>query len=192
MTTYFYCSQDDPERNNSISVFKGLLTQYLEQCPELLPFCDEKRNGELSLSNPKIVKDLLKSFIEFVPKQYIIVDGLDECDDKNFKERKEMMTFLSQLVKDADSRNPGKLRVLFVSQIFSDIKRELSTASTVSICVEDVKKDIWEYVRRRLEHLRTRFGLGVEQVSNIQEKTCFRADGKKFTFIPACVDTKSS
>ncbi|KAI9663834.1 MAG: hypothetical protein M1821_007324 [Bathelium mastoideum] len=177
MTTYFYCSQGDPERNNAIAVFKGLLSQCLDQCPELLPYCEEKRNGELTLSNPKTIKDLLKLFSEFVPKQYIIVDGLDECEGNNFKERKEIMAFLNQLVKDSDARAPAKLRVLFVSQSFSDISRELSTAMTITLGPEDNKHDIKAYVYQQAEKLRVKFGLNEEQSIQIQEKTCLRADG---------------
>ncbi|KAL9075640.1 MAG: hypothetical protein Q9157_003927 [Trypethelium eluteriae] len=166
----------DPVRNNSVSVFKGLLRQSLEQCPELLPYCDEKRNGELTLNTPKVVKDLLKIFSDFVPKQYVIIDGLDECDD--LTERKEIMTFMNQLVKDSDARAPGSLRVLFVSQIFNDIKRELSAASIeITLRPEDNQGDIQRYVQQEVEELRIKYVLDKEQANHVRERTCFRADG---------------
>ncbi|KAL9086588.1 MAG: hypothetical protein Q9165_007031 [Trypethelium subeluteriae] len=177
MTTYFYCSQGDPVRNNSVSVFKGLLRQSLEQCPELLPYCDEKRNGELTLNTPKVVKDLLKLFSDFVPKQYVIIDGLDECDD--LTERREIMTFMNQLVKDSDARTPGSLRVLFVSQIFNDIKRELSAASIgIPLRPEDNQGDIQAYVHQEVEELWIKFDLDKPQANRVRERTCFRADGE--------------
>ncbi|KAF2181728.1 hypothetical protein K469DRAFT_691815 [Zopfia rhizophila CBS 207.26] len=123
-TSYFYCKDNDPERNSTLAVLKGLLTQMLDHYPELLPHCYDTRlsSPEVFLRSPGIAKQLLEVFCAKYPEQYIIIDGLDECDRP---ERKEILRCFIGLVASCELEHPGKLRVLFVSQEYPDVRKIL-------------------------------------------------------------------
>jgi hypothetical protein len=175
-TSYFYCKGGDEERDKCTSVFKGLLSQLLSQCHELIPWCHEKHlsSGELVLTSAGLAKQLLDVFCQKIPKQYIIIDGLDECDPA---ERKLVLSFFTAMVDRCDAQQPGKLRVLFVSQDFNDIRKALPTAATISLGPTDNEGDIKAYVEIWAAKIQRKFELDSDQVDWIEASTCARAQG---------------
>jgi hypothetical protein len=175
-TGYFYCQEDDPEKNDCISIFRGLLSQLLNHCRELIPYCYEKylSSGELNLTSPALAERLLKLFLEKIPKQFIIIDGLDEC---NPAQRKLVLSFFTSMVDRCDEREPGKLRVLFVSQDFHDIGKALQTADVMKLTPEDNENDIKAYVHDWSKRIREKYLLNDEQIEFIQESTLIRSKG---------------
>ena len=85
------------------------------------------------------------------------------------------------MVDRCDEREPGKLRVLFVSQHSADIERALQTATILKITPEDNKNDIKAYVHDWCGKIREKYDLELETVEYIQESTCLRSKG---TFYP--------
>lgn len=146
-TAYFYCKHSDTEKNTSMSVFRGLLSQLLTQNRSILPFCFDKTltKGELTMTSTATAQEMLELFFESSPKQYIIIDGLDECSPV---ERKLVVSFFSSILHKFDSKEPGKLRLLFVSQNEDDIKKALSTAALVSLGPDDIENDLQIFTRK--------------------------------------------
>ncbi|KAI9858937.1 MAG: hypothetical protein M1813_007239 [Trichoglossum hirsutum] len=175
-TGYFYCRGSDPEKNNCTSIFKGLLNQLLSQCRDLVPYCHDRHlsSGELTLTSPGLTKQLLELFCQRIQKQYIIIDGLDECDPT---ERKLVLSFLNVMVDRCDMYQPGKLRVLFVSQDYNDIRKALPTAAIISLGPTDNENDIKAYVKEWAMNIQRKFGLEKDQVDLIITLTCARARG---------------
>lgn len=153
-----------------------MLTQFLNQCPELIPYCYDKyrTSGELNLSTTGLAEQLLKLFIESLPKLYIIIDGLDECDDA---QRKLILSFFTKIVSHCDYNNPGKLRVLFTSQDYLDIAKALQAAPVLRLTAEDNKNDIAAYVRVWCKKIQEKHELNNAQVQDIEDATCIRAQG---------------
>jgi hypothetical protein len=180
-TGYFYCRGSDPEKNNCTSIFKGLLNQLLSQCRDLVPYCHDRHlsSGELTLTSPGLTKQLLELFCQRIQKQYIIIDGLDECDPTEWK---LVLSFLNVMVDRCDMYQPGKLRVLFVSQDYNDIRKALPTAAIISLGPTDNENDIKAYVKEWAMNIQQKFGLEKDQVDLIITLTCARARGNtKFT-----------
>jgi len=175
-TSYFYCKESDPERNNCISIFKGLLNQLLNQCRDMVPYCYDKHlsSGELTLSSENLAKQLLELFCQKISKQFIIIDGMDECD---VAERKLVLSFFTKIVDRCDSYEPGKLRVLFVSQDFNDIKKALPTAAVISLGATDNENDIKLYVNERAMKIKQKHELENYQIERIKASTCAKAHG---------------
>ena len=109
-TVFFYCSDPDPQRNDCISIYRGILSQLLGKCPELIPYCYEKSqtSGELNLITTRLAEQLLKLFFERIARLYIVIDGLDECD---LPQRKLVLSFFTAIVAHCDDYDPGKLRI---------------------------------------------------------------------------------
>lgn len=127
--------------------------QLLNQYPEMLPPCHTKRtgSGEPVLRSIDRAKKLFEDFCSIPEKIYIIIDGLDECEQL---ERKQLLDFLVGVVTQSDTSDPGKLRVMVVSQEYGDIKRALHSPSSskivpsiVIISEADNRHDIKSYVR---------------------------------------------
>ena len=182
-TAYFYCSEGDEKRNDSTAVFTGLLTQLIAQsrgideCNSLIPYCYDKSLVELSPS-PKTAEDLLTYFCNTFSSLFLIVDGLDECEQDK---RKHIITALVKVVTMCDKQNPGKVRVLLVSRNIHDIKANLATATCLELQRNDTLPDITNYVRFREERLRQKFELTIEEGDYIVDEVVTKSAGR---FIP--------
>ena len=88
--------------------------------------------------------DLIQKTIDRLPKTYIIVDALDECQD-----REALLKFLRHLC----SFNPSKLHLLATSRE-CDITKRLSANVTCAMNIQSavVDKDIEVYIDHLLEN----------------------------------------
>ncbi|TVY50823.1 Vegetative incompatibility protein HET-E-1, partial [Lachnellula cervina] len=185
-TAYFYCKENDTEKNHCISVFRGLLQQLLGQCKELVPYCYDKvsSTGELTLTTTTLAEQLLKVFFEKLGRQCVVIDGLDECGPA---QRKLLLSFFSKMVDHCDERDPGKLRVLFVSQVSIDIEKALQSATIMRLTAKDNKNDITTYVGHWCTEIQQKYDLESSTVEFIRESTCLRASGM-FLFAKLVLD----
>jgi Cdc6-like AAA superfamily ATPase len=163
ITSYFYCHDGDQSSNTAIGILKGLVDQLLDQCPTLLPPCYTKRtsSGEPVLRSLHQAKRLFEDCCSAVSKLFIIVDGLDECDQV---ERKQAIDIFTEVVGLCDADEQGKLRVLFVSQEYADIRRALHTSAAtrmipriIRLVDANVKSDISTYVRLWVDRIALQF-----------------------------------
>lgn len=152
------------------------MKQLICQCRDLVPFCHDKysASGELTLTSANLAKQLVELFCQRISQQYIIIDGLDECD---ITERKLVMLFFSALVDRFEMKEPGKLRVLFVSQDENDIRKGLTTAAWIPLDPTDNAKDIKTFVHKWSVSIQQKFELDDQSINYIEESTCFRAQG---------------
>lgn len=146
------------------------------QCPELLSHCYDKihPSGQVVLTTSQLTEQLLKLFSEQICKQYIIIDGLDECDPG---QRKSLLSILSRIVDECDERDPGKVRLLLVSQDYLDIRRGLPKASVLKLTPEHNKNDIRNYVQQRTRAIELKYNLGSDIVQFIHDTTLARSEG---------------
>jgi hypothetical protein len=157
---YFYCHDGDQNTDSAIGILKGLSDQLLEQYTDLLlPSFYTRRtsSGDATLRSLHVAKKLLDDCCLIVPKLFLVVDGLDECESVD---RKEILETLTRLAGECNVTEPGKLRVLVVSQHYADIQRSLqSSAATklapriIALSESDVQSDIKTYVRIWVEKI---------------------------------------
>ena len=162
-TCYFYCHFDDQTSNSAVSIIKGLVDQILDKYPDKLPLCYVRRtsSGEPSLRSLNVAKKLLEDFCDTVPQLFVIIDGLDECEGV---ERKQILDVITNIVGRRDAAEPGKLRLLIVSQDYADIRKGLHSASVarmaptiLQITGADHEKNIQAYVRLYVNRIACRF-----------------------------------
>ena len=181
-TSFFYCKDTDPERNDSLSIFKGILSQLLHNHRDLLPHCHEKRlaSGELNLTSTSLAQQLIELsiqnliFVQNISKLNVVIDGLDEC---NMIERKSIMSFLVALVEKCDERDPGRLRVLFVSQDYPDISKLFVTTAVMSLTATDIGNDLAQYVRKWSREIQKKHNLTESQQESLVVSTLAGAGG---------------
>lgn len=155
-TAFFYCKHDDPETLTTSSILKMLLMQQLSWRDDLVPYFAEQRknSGEPTLASDRLSKALFSLACKGADRQYIIIDGIDEC---SFDQRTNLVEHLTKLVAECEASAPGKLRVLIVSQIDKGLKRSLANATEISL--NDVQnfrehqEDINKYVLHKASQI---------------------------------------
>ena len=121
-----------------------------------------------------VAQQLFKMFLENLPKVFIIIDGLDECE---ISQRKLLLSFLTEQVGHWDDRETGKLRIMFVSQRMPDIEKALQTATIFSLSRQDNESDIKVFVEAKCKEIKDKYGLDMERMAFIRESTCIRSEG---------------
>jgi vacuolar-type H+-ATPase subunit F/Vma7 len=166
-----------------VSVLKGILEQFVDQYPDLMPYCHSRytTSGEPALRSAPIAKRLLEDLCITIPRQFIVVDGLDECE---VVERKQILEFLVQLASTCDLEEPGKLRILIVSQDYPDIKRTLHSSTNTRIVPRiitlpstDNENDIRIFVNDWAGKVKEKHDLDNDQTDYIKQLTVKRAQG---------------
>lgn len=137
----------------------------------LVPYCHDEMNTsrDSTLVTEALTEKLLKVFCETIPKQYIIIDGLDECPPA---ERQNLVRVLKGIVKTCDENSHlGKPRLLIVSQNLGDIQKSLAEANSMELRHNDNWLDIKQFVYKSAEELKGRFELEMELAQQIKEFT---------------------
>jgi hypothetical protein len=180
VTAFVYCRDGDTNSDSALGILKGLAHQLLDDPEEndlILPVFYSRRmtGGDATLRSTQQARVLLEEGCNIVPKSFLIVDGLDECDPK---ERKEALVNLTQLVDNCNSLTPGSVRLLIVSQHFQDIQRGLEGTSTsklapkiIRLAERDVNSDITAYIRVWVDKI---------AASNCSDESPFSEDMKQY------------
>ncbi|KAJ4302641.1 hypothetical protein N0V90_001530 [Kalmusia sp. IMI 367209] len=184
ITSYFYCHYESQGCDTAVGVLKGLIHQLLNQYPDLLPPCHTKRvsSGEPVLRSLQLAKKLFDDCCSISSKIFIVIDGLDECEQA---ERKQLLEFLVEIVTQCDTSEPGKLRVLVISQDYADIRRALHSSSVtkivpniVSLSATDNESDIQTYVRSKVDRIASQYTPFDEEAKEyLRNLTVARAKG---------------
>ncbi|RYN46116.1 hypothetical protein AA0118_g12682 [Alternaria tenuissima] len=184
LTCFFYCHDGDPMSSTAVGILKGLADQLLDQYPQMLPPCFTRRrlSGEPSLRSISQAKKLLEDFCDTIPKLFIVIDGLDECEKA---ERSQVLDILTQVVGYRDTIDPGTLRLLVASQDLIDIRKGFnSSASTkvapmiLRISETDNEGDIRAFTRLWVDKIASRFPPFSEDMKEyLQNLTVVNAKG---------------
>ncbi|KAJ4267531.1 hypothetical protein NW762_003638 [Fusarium torreyae] len=150
-TCFFYCQEDDNEHRTHLDILKGILLQMVNLDEYILPLChDKKTNGGVDLLDAAVVQKLIETFVEHSPRQYIVIDGIDECERTEIQ---QTARFFKDLVSRCDTQiKVGHLRVMFIGRETSETRKYLSGDDCTSIPLkpEDNQDDIRAFVQKKL------------------------------------------
>ncbi|KAL4951216.1 hypothetical protein BDW69DRAFT_42142 [Aspergillus filifer] len=174
LTCYFYCNEKVETQTSALAILRGILLQLLQQHSELVPFCHHrmKNSRTPTLSDLSIAHSLIETFCERIPKLYMVIDGLDECEEG----RKDALETFKSLIRKTENYAPGKLRVLFLSRPLPEIKREIPDAAILALGPEHNKDDIQRYCLRRKCELE-KFDFSEAILNDAVNRICIKADG---------------
>ncbi|KAM5366412.1 hypothetical protein ACJZ2D_010522 [Fusarium nematophilum] len=186
-TYFFYCQEDDAENRTFLGILNGILSQMVEQDDYVLPLCDDKRinGGGDTLANVQTTQNLIEAFAEYNERQYIIIDGLNECEDTEIR---QTAGFFMELVAKHDKQSQGKLRVMFLSQPLPDMKKYLpEDKACITLKSTDNAEDIRTFVKKRLlkfsqsDGTHAHFNLSQPDKDQIESAIC-RQSGEMFLY----------
>lgn len=171
---YFYCRDQDEQRNKFSCVVKGILAQLLIQNSLLLPYLYAECLKKVTLETKHDCVRILSTVLKANPKTFILLDGLDECEQK---ERNALLNFFTTAITET-ATIPGKLRVFFVSQELKDIRNSLHVADTLRLKETHLEKDIKSYAITWSHKIQLRFeNMPDAARENIVKLVCEGADG---------------
>lgn len=152
--------------------------QQLTWYPHLASYFQEQRQQktEVTLNMESTAKQLFETVAWENDRQYIILDGLDECEKED---RKMILSFLTSLISKIDAKKTSKLRLLVISQTEPDIRRLLDRAREFELRADHNAQDIESFVRAWMVKLNNRFDLTDELVTALGQRTCSIAKGLK-------------
>lgn len=147
-----------------MSILKGLIDQFLHSDNTLVPICYARRitsSEPILRANTNLARKLLEDLCFITPKAFIVVDGLDECDHA---ERRQVTDILMDLVGQCNALDPGKLRVLLISQYSPEIYKSLHSSAATNlrpgifkITEADNRGDIETYVASWVAQIAQKF-----------------------------------
>jgi hypothetical protein len=174
---FFFCKHKDPRRDNFKAVLRGLFVQLMRRQPDLVPFIYEKctSSGEVILESLALLKELFGSVLRNSTKAFIIVDGVDECDQV---ERKLILTYLNGLMSSIEDQGNDAFRVLYISRDEGDIRKLLSKSARRTINPRDSEHDIKEYTTSRSLKVQGIFEISDTVREDIVSRVCNRAKGE--------------
>jgi len=186
-TYYFYVQEEDPEHRTYLDILKSILHQMVDADEDILPLCVEKAalSGSTVLANPEIAQSLIETFFEYNSRQYIVIDGLDECEARD--EICQIATFFMEQITKCDIEiKQGRLRVLFMSQPMPWLAED-KIMPVDDACVElkstDNADDIRAYVKKRIPDFSKKratssgFNLSEDDKGQIESIICGRSEG---------------
>ncbi|KAI1849790.1 hypothetical protein JX266_004739 [Neoarthrinium moseri] len=183
---------DYPNASTCVAVFQSLLRQQLMHIREdprfrhLIAYLHDKKDasGQQNLSTEDAARPLLDLFFDVIPHQYIIIDGLDECDKAEIR---QCLSLLTHVVSRQDNIEPGGLRLLVLSRDIQHIEKPLSgencTANILRIRSKDNEAAIEKYVMQRVGEFPQRLELSKDEKEKIKHLTCNEAKGAKGMFL---------
>jgi hypothetical protein len=177
--SYFYCREKERQQNTFSSVAKALLAHILKHSsdrPGILAYLYDEclKSCKATLESQQDCIEILETVLRALPKTFIIIDGIDECETK---ERKAIMKFFLSAI-NKEGTELGKIRCLFASQELSDIKTGLQDPKILHLTEEHVKLDIQNYAVWYTSKIQERHkGIPQDAKDYIVKLVCEGSDG---------------
>lgn len=176
---YFKHKVREGTRRTSGEMFRALLAQLLTQDDALLEYmhqqCAEKSKSEVLLDS--FLKDCTKHCLMNQKRVWIVLDGLDECDEEYETNKVESQRVIKWLQEEVLCEG-GIIRLLVSGQRDGRIEAVLSTYPEIGLDPNvSHASDIERYTKSRALLIRERFSLDPKEEADIIEKVASASKG---------------
>ena len=168
---YYFCNSHTNERDRCSQILKSIAAQLLRAHLDLAAHVADKYAHQGRASSIQQLRKLIPELLATIPLTRIVVDGLDECHERD---QKSILTELLSLSKDSGAH----CKVLFSSRESVYISRTLRRKPNISLKERkaDVDTDIRVFVNENLTELRDRFGNQI--MDDVEQRLVQKADGE--------------
>ena len=146
---YFYFDFNDSTKQYHDQMLRSLIIQLFsnhQSIPEPLLFLFKSCQNGAKPPPTKDLEALLKALIDLYEKTFIVLDALDECED-----RQELLNFIDSAI----AWTSRKLNLIMTSRKLKEFEdffdAEMEERSRLSIQNEKVDEDIRSYVHAKLQ-----------------------------------------
>jgi len=198
---YFFCDYRDDRRNSTVNVLRGLLYQVFCQRSELLNhFRDQyEMQKDQLFSSPRALENLWRMLQNTLNRStlrqvYLVVDALDECDDKSLE---GFLTLLSPYgfgQKRDSKRNQCNIKWLLTSRNHVVIDMGLTGSLAISLELHSlhVANTVRKFIDVKVEELGKRKRWSVELQHFVEETLHEKAEGTFLWVALACHELRKS
>ena len=177
---FFYCKYQDPDRNSFLPVARSLLSQLIHQKDTLLPYIYDSasQSGQATLTTISLAENLLDTCLKSFEAVYVILDGLDECDDR--EQRKHISRVLKGIVESlpVEGLDSHKIRCVFISQDDSVARKDFAAIPSLRIDAEGHQKDIAAYVQTQCRKIQEEFHFSDEKIRKLAAHITDQSEGQ--------------
>ena len=159
---YAFPAYGDTGGNTEVAIIRSLLYQLCRANQSLIPVVNKEYDARQSRSLPlNTWSKLLETSICSLEPVYIILDGLDECEEI---ERKGILRIILDLWQ-----NCTNLHVLVASRKEADIRQELEGNCETLIVEENSRSDIERFVAREIDDIWT--NISNRHIADLEPRT---------------------
>jgi hypothetical protein len=182
---FMHKCRDGIERTNSRSMFRAILTQLLNQDHETLEYMQKECGslGKTDVLEESFLKGLVEHCLKIQRKVWVVLDGLDECDEwlekgARVSESRRIIEWFQEAVLSSSASPTCSIRLLILAQRDGVIEKALSKFPSISLDAETPHlKDIEQYSKARAALIRERFSLEPDEVATIVRKVVKESKG---------------
>jgi hypothetical protein len=135
-------------------LLRTITAQIIRRRHDLLPYVYDEYVKHGAIPSLKKVRELLEVMMQSSGTIYLILDGLDECEDGDQKKILAELANLAQIHSDSTS-TVASLKILVCSRETKSISRKLTKAPKVSLTKQrdPVERDISTFIAHGLQEL---------------------------------------
>lgn len=146
---FFYCNRNEIERKEPLSVLRSFVRQLstiandvdsIQRNLRQLHIQTRQKASELSMD---ICRDLLLEFINLYPKTTLVLDALDECDERK---RGALIETFDYFLHHASR----PVKIFISSRPDGDIKERFNSGANIEIQATDNHDDIATFVESEI------------------------------------------
>ena len=173
---YFYCRHGDLERNSFVAMARCFLRDLLNADDQVTAHIYEAAvdSKEPYLRTQNHSRDLLNICLKAVGRTYIILDGLDECEEA---EQKHIAEWLRKYVEDSASGQDSS-KCVFISQDCHSTRSSLGKLPSIRITSAENRTDIESYCAWWSQRIKAAFHPHEVDEKILATRTSAKADGE--------------
>ncbi|KAI0376818.1 hypothetical protein F5Y04DRAFT_285493 [Hypomontagnella monticulosa] len=173
---YFKNKTSDGSRRTITDMYRALLTQLLGQDDALIEYLHQKcaPANELDLHREEYLREMTKTCLLSQRQAWIILDGLDECDEvleNNRTESRQLVKWLIENILPDASTQGCHIRILISGQRDGHIDSLLHRHPGINLDgTPSHIRDIENYTNGRASLIRQRFSLDPSEEASIVDR----------------------
>ena len=183
---FFYCRYNDNQKNSFTDVLRGILVQLIQQNEDLLSYVYDAccSSTEVTLDSPNRLKNLVETSLRSCSNCCVIIDGVDECEER---EEKKITEWFVGAIENIPQHDAATIRLLFVSQRDKVTESLLAKAAVIPLDSEHHQEDVRAYARHWSEKLQRKFEISEGSASQISTAVADQAKGKRALIIQGSI-----
>ncbi|KAH0537126.1 hypothetical protein FGG08_006059 [Glutinoglossum americanum] len=162
---FFYFKHRDDAKRSMGAMLRALMVQLLYQDDGLLEYLHQKCSSmsKSELTTLSVLQELTRECFMSQDKAWVVLDGLDECGDKQGADNKEswrVIEWFQNSVLPVSYSQGSRIRLLLAGQRDGYLDQQLSVHPGINLDATDAHVcDIQDYSKSRAAEIRERFSL---------------------------------
>ncbi|KAM0263408.1 hypothetical protein ACHAQJ_001264 [Trichoderma viride] len=180
---YYFCSNRDKNRNNALTIMRGIIHQWIDRHPHLAQYVKNSFEGtETTKYTVSSFVSLWRVFLTLLRQSrssqvVCVLDGLDECEKESLR---QLLDAVGNYLSNSREKARPQLKFILLSRPQSAIlERTLGQYELIKLDSSgtEISRDIERYVFAKVAELASEQNLSEKMVAQVQQALLAGADG---------------